>query len=172
MPRLFCQNGDHWYDRESQRGRPPLHCDEHRPAKPTVRHSPANSTPKATPTSAIQDPALRAAIETAEAEARMETLHCAVGDHDFQWERKRGRRPQNCPEHSSAISRAISTSSLTQHQSELIRSILEHPRAASCRCGLSSESTPAEIRAKYAHSCTDPQFICPTLDNIGRTLNL
>lgn len=31
--------------------------------------------------------------------AELETLHCAKGDHDWTREKKRGKKPNNCPEH-------------------------------------------------------------------------
>lgn len=33
----------------------------------------------------------------------LETLHCKIGDHDFERERKRGVKPRNCPEHKPVV---------------------------------------------------------------------
>lgn len=35
--RLYCQPGDHYWERKAQRGRPPFACPEHAPAKPQAR---------------------------------------------------------------------------------------------------------------------------------------
>lgn len=80
---LYCQIGDHKWERPRQRGRQPLNCPEHAPVKvqPQIKREPAK--------------AAEAAV--------METLICEVGNHEWQRERKRGKKPTCCPEHKPAV---------------------------------------------------------------------
>ena len=43
--RLYCQTGEHYWERPSQRGKPPRNCKEHAPAPKQA--SPRRAEPKA-----------------------------------------------------------------------------------------------------------------------------
>jgi hypothetical protein len=192
MTKLYCKNGDHWYERESQRGRPPLNCPEHSPPKPTTAfqrsgslgreraekpvgtHSNILDTIKASEKLMREDlnkpSELRLAMEAAEREMRTETLTCEIGPHEWQRERTRGKRPARCPEHRASNFSNKPATKTTDHQAKVIESILENPRAASCRCGLHAQMSPAEIRA-LGGGCTEPMYVCPNLDTVRRVIN-
>lgn len=89
----FCQSGNHWYERESRRGRPPLNCPEHTIEKPTVVITrPVNKIK----TSIDLVPGLAEALE----QEKMEELYCEAGNHNWSRISKRGAKPKSCPEHS------------------------------------------------------------------------
>lgn len=166
MPILHCNIGDHDYFREPQRGKPPLNCPEHRPAKPPVLLKKVAAL-KAEPNPPAGVPIeLREAMKAAELELRTETLICEVGPHEWQRERTRGKRPSRCPEHRAKTLSIPPSNKTTDHQAKVIQSVLENPRASSCRCGLTPQTTPAEIRALNG-GCTIA-FVCPTLDAVRR----
>lgn len=170
MPTLHCNLGNHDYYRDPQRGRKPLNCPEHQPEKPPVllkKVAQLNAEPNPPAGVPIE---LREAMEAAELEMRTETLTCEVGPHEWQRERTRGKKPSRCPEHRASNFSNKPATKTTDHQARVIQSVLENPRAASCRCGITPASTPAEIRG-IVHSCTDPWYICPTLDTVRRNIN-
>jgi len=69
--KLWCEAGKHNWHRESQRGRKPLNCPKHAPAK----EPPGSKKPK------------------------FVTLKCAEGGHKWKWEKRGGFPPKRCPEH-------------------------------------------------------------------------
>lgn len=202
MSRLYCEIGDHYWERKAQRGRPPRNCPAHAPEKPVV-----HTRPKLQETSEGKivgfaqaheyefSSDLQTALEAAEAEQRMETLRCELGDHDWQRERQRGKKPANCPEHRPNAISAPPSNKTTDHQAKVIEQILEAPRASQCRCGLKPKSTPAEIHALEGGCTTSAWriqqyrdkgielspvemlalgtgYVCPVLDKVRRALNL
>lgn len=46
--------------------------------------------------------------------AETETLHCEAGDHEWARERKRGKKPVNCPEHAAEIKAAKQNDALAK----------------------------------------------------------
>lgn len=98
------------------------------------------------------------------------TLHCEIGDHDWLAPVQRGRPPRNCPEHAQTISKPAERTNTTNHQRELLRKILENPAAASCNCGVTEETSPAELRAIV--SCSEPHHICSVLDSCRRAMGM
>lgn len=170
MPTLHCNIGNHDYWRDPQRGKPPLNCPEHKPEKPVAilhRHTGDLSTAPAVARLNATD--LVPGLAEALAEQRMETLQCEMG-HEWQRERQRGKRPSRCPEHRAKTISAPPSNKTTDHQARVIELVLENPRAASCRCGLTPQSSPAEIRALNG-GCTIA-FVCPVLDSVRRALSL
>jgi hypothetical protein len=92
--KLICaQNGHEWWA-PVQRGRPPRFCPDHR--------SQTHSIPR----SHIVPYEIR---ETSQAIIEGRQLYCHAGDHTWEAERKRGKPPLSCPEHSEkgAIERKI-----------------------------------------------------------------
>jgi hypothetical protein len=93
---LTCQAG-HTFWRKKQRGRPPIWCDEHKPVKDQPRAIlRPNLQRQTSPSKSVLDtiPGLKQALT-------METLFCEIGQHEWERESKRGRKPSNCPEHTS-----------------------------------------------------------------------
>jgi hypothetical protein len=102
----------------------------------------------------------------------LETLHCEIGNHPWDRERKRGKKPKNCPEHKPVVDPAIDSSVSAMQdgrkrkafsdRKEKIKEIIEHPRAHDCTCGIHEEITDEEIRALGA-GCGYPRWVCPIL---------
>lgn len=104
--KLFCENGQHWWKRESQRGRPPLNCPKHRPA-PVKKSAPQTVELYCEEGNHTWDwvkrgfepincPQHREKKVTA---PRTEELYCEAGKHKWIWTVSRGRKPRRCPEH-------------------------------------------------------------------------
>lgn len=177
MPTLHCEIGNHDYFRDPQRGRPPRNCPEHTPVVISRHLVGDHSAEKAitrlntSQLQAILNPELQTILKAAEDEQKYETLICEVGDHEWQRERQRGKKPSRCPEHRSPAISAPPSNKTTDHQASVIAAILEAPRASGCRCRLSPTSTPAQIRT-LGGGCTMPSFVCPILDTVRRQLNI
>jgi hypothetical protein len=82
IEKLYCEIGDHHWERESKRGRKPSSCSEHLPI-----------------------PAPKSAAELNEAGERK--LVCQEGNHEFWAPVQRGRPPKFCPEHRFVPVKAI-----------------------------------------------------------------
>jgi hypothetical protein len=175
MPTLHCELGNHSWEREAKRGRVPKSCPDclkennlwpiHKNVKIT-----SNSKDHKEEKSSVDLEQILPGISEFLAQDKMETLVCEVGNHTWERESRRGKKPKRCPEHSSEINSKSLPADSTARTQDLIAEILSTPRAASCHCGLTVETSPAEIRAM--ESCCSPQFICPTLDTVRRRLNL
>lgn len=74
IEKLYCENGQHWFQRESKRGRKPTNCSEHMPT-----------------------PAPKSAAELNEAGERK--LICEHDGHEWWAPVQRGRPPRFCPDH-------------------------------------------------------------------------
>lgn len=91
---LHCEAGNHEWERESRRGRPPINCPEHTVDKPVVIR---------------QKQAVKASDTPAEISPIMRWLACegdperGIEAHMYQAESKRGRKPRFCPEHTPVI---------------------------------------------------------------------
>jgi hypothetical protein len=118
---LYCVNGDHKWKREATRGRKPIVCPKHKPAPGPVNgpitqtlhceignHSwervsqrgvKPHNCPKHKPTPGIVHVSRSANGSVDTETSRMETLHCATGDHDWERVPTRGRKPVDCPQH-------------------------------------------------------------------------
>lgn len=165
---LRCQAGNHTWTRESKRGRPPLNCPEHTPA-PSAPVMRPNSTQQPTVARSVTDmvPGLSELLH----ESKMVKLWCEAGQHTYSRESQRGKRPRNCPEHTESIAAAKPRERSTDHQQRVIRAILTSPSAAFCHCGITEHSSPADLRG-IVKSCTDPQYVCPTLDKTRRAIGV
>jgi hypothetical protein len=170
MPILYCEIGDHEWDRPSKRGRPPLNCPAHQPIDNKIKIvSNSKDHQEDNKTSNLEH--LIPGISEFLAQEKNEELWCEFGDgHSWQRESRRGKKPKLCPEHSQINSKSTPAVSTARTQ-DVIAEILNSPRAASCHCKISSSSTPAEIRALEG-GCTMPNYVCGTLDDIRRKLNL
>ena len=170
MAVLHCEIGNHLWTRDAQRGRPPKNCPEHQPPKEEKIKIVSSAYKTVSGPRTVEE--LVPGLAEALAEENMRTLHCEYGGgHDYEAPRRRGRVPRFCPEHTPEISRPNPTAALGKRSSELIEEILKNPRARICHCNLSPESTPEEIR-RLKGGCTEPWYVCPTLDTVRRTLNL
>lgn len=174
---LHCEIGNHSWTREVQRGKKPKNCPDHQPVKNEIKILTNSSVKKSIEDSMPEIENYESKLENLIpgiseflAQDKMETLICEVGDHEWERESRRGKKPKRCPEHSSEISSKSLPANSTARTQDLIAEILSSPRAANCHCGLTAETSPAEIRAM--ESCCSPQFICPTLDTVRRRLNL
>lgn len=108
------------------------------------------------------------------------TLHCKAGDHDWERPSKRGRQPQNCPEHSeSAPVRKPSSITAMQegrarkveaNRREAIEAVINHPRAQQCRCDITPDMTDEELGKMQG--CAAPWFVCATLDSVRRAIGI
>jgi hypothetical protein len=84
LEQLICDIGNHKWTRTPTRGRKPTKCPKHRTVA-IVTHRIANvsQSNKAVDTETVS----------------MTKLHCQLGNHDWERESKRGRKPINCPVH-------------------------------------------------------------------------
>lgn len=106
------------------------------------------------------------------------TLYCKAGDHEWEREVKRGRVPENCPEHNQKVVeqgksledrlREGREKKSREIRQKAIEEILNKPQAASCKCGIDPTMTVKQIRK--IRSCTDPYFVCPVLDKVLRAI--
>jgi hypothetical protein len=196
---LFCENGQHSWERESRRGRLPKSCPDHPDEKdikvtsgailrpnptqgyidyssgvPTVipvekshvAHYEINETSQ----EIINNSDLLNQLKAATEKPTTRILHCEIGDHDWEAPRQRGRAPRNCPEHAPAAQKPAQRESNTKNQGILLAAILEKPGAASCNCGITSDSSPADLR--QMRGCRDPFYVCTTLDSCRRAVGI
>lgn len=106
-----------------------------------------------------------------------QTLHCQAGNHKWEREPKRGRKPINCPKHTGLTSTEDGTpirkTPSTSNVDTTIQRVLgeQHQRASfSCSCEFPPEMTWEQLVAMGA-GCTGPQFVCSTLDTIRRAVD-
>jgi hypothetical protein len=109
------------------------------------------------------------------------TLFCEAGQHNWERESQRGRKPFNCPEHASAApkvklqavraegepQRAIRPErqrKTRESRVSIVETILAN-RPEHCHCDIRPDMTHAELI--YVKSCT-PYWVCPTLDKVRR----
>lgn len=118
---LYCKVGNHFWFRESQRGRKPINCPEHTPVKEIITgdtrvlHCQIGNhdwdaprqrgrAPHNCPEHSVIKPTavLRKAPNTGpegQLETKYRTLWCEVGKHEWEAESRRGRPPRNCEAH-------------------------------------------------------------------------
>lgn len=95
MMTLWCEGGEHEWTRESRRGRPPLHCPEHTPEKPTVIR--------------VERPVKDSPAEASPAGPKMRYVLCQghpekdIEPHLYLAESKRGRKPRWCEDHAPVL---------------------------------------------------------------------
>lgn len=198
MPTLHCEIGNHKYWRDPQRGRLPRNCPEHQPKKHEVRvlmHPDVQKAISQTmPSIEHYERSVLDVIPGLTEALKYETLHCELGDHDWDWERKRGRKPSSCPEHRSQPSSRNLSNKTTNSQAKLIESVLSRPGASQCHCGITPQTSPPELR-EMEGGCTSTAwklkeyreqginfspgqalslsgYICPTLDSIRRQIGM
>lgn len=99
--------------------------------------------------------------------ASLRTLHCERGDHDYQAPIRRGKPPRNCPDHLPEKTERPTKSSASIER--IVEKALEHPTAKSCHCDLSPQMSAEEIRSLNG-GCTEPFYVCSTLDSIRRNM--
>lgn len=174
MTTLHCEIGNHSWERESQRGRPPKNCPDHQSIKDKIKIK-SNINPKKSSKEKWEELLPGVSIVIQEQWNKIRTYHCEHDEgHDWEGESKRGRPPRFCPEHRELYSeapklRGDGRSSKTMQKA--IERIINSPGARSCHCGLNPSMNAAEIRALNG-GCCEPSYVCPTLDTIRRTLNL
>lgn len=132
---LWCKPGVHFYKREAIKGRKPIACDEHRhlvdpvPAKEELfcksghtwerRSGSKGRKPQYCPDHAPKPPRAarsRTAPQRAASEPVVETLYCQEGDHDWEREVKKGKKPLSCPKHTANV--VVKTPSITLEELE------------------------------------------------------
>lgn len=116
----------------------------------------------------------------------LETLHCALGDHDWQRERKRGKKPQNCPTHKPVVEAVdleererIQAERRAAATAERIRSVIKaHAKTArerGCKCKYDPNMSMMDLQHMGA-GCkgSTPNggggWVCAELDLLRRTL--
>lgn len=112
--------------------------------------------------------------------SKLVILHCKLGNHEWEHPSARGRYPANCPDHLPL--KTLSKKTLTDNaqeartpkqeatRREMIADIVDHPRAQNCKCGITPDTKDEEIRGM--RGCTDPHFVCGTLNAVRRALSL
>lgn len=108
------------------------------------------------------------------------TLHCRLGNHEWERPSKRGRQPENCPEHKPApgeMKRPLSddakvdkSHAYEKKRRENIEAILSQARHMSCKCGITPDMTDEQL--KKLRSCTDPHYVCATLEQVHRIIGI
>ena len=111
---LVCEHDGHIWQRESQRGRPPKFCPEHKPEDVIKTVKVQSNATEHKPKSILD---LVPGLEEVLAQDNMQTLHCQAGDHDWQRQSQRGKRPRNCPSHAQ-IGQVVRKVELTQENRE------------------------------------------------------
>lgn len=76
MESLFCESGNHKWQRPKTRGAKPRSCPDH---KPVTTYAPSGKKADS-----------------------LQTLHCQIGNHTWQRPSARGVKPLSCPEHKTA----------------------------------------------------------------------
>jgi len=170
---LHCEIGNHSWIREVQRGRIPKNCPDHQPIKHDIKLvSSSSEVHKAEKQVSSNLEHLIPGISEFLAQEKNEELWCEFGEgHSWQRESRRGKKPRYCPTHVPQINSKSTPAVSTARTQDVIAEILNSPRAANCHCKISADSTPAEIRALEG-GCTIPTYVCGTLDDIRRKLNL
>lgn len=87
---LYCELGNHKWNREATRGRKPTSCPKHKPAVVVNRST----------------------------NDGVQTLHCEIGNHDWERPSVRGVKPRNCSEHKPVavtVARSNAASNRTLH---------------------------------------------------------
>jgi hypothetical protein len=96
-------------------------------------------------------------------------IYCELGEHKFWYPVRRGKYPKNCHEHRP--DKSLPSPKSSQTVSKIMQKVLESPGAASCRCGLTPETTREELRA-LGGGCSDPHHVCPTVDMARRMIGV
>lgn len=99
------------------------------------------------------------------------TLHCQLGDHDWQRTSQKGRLPINCPEHQPVVETTDKESPQERGQrvsraarAATIKEILD--TSPKCYCKITPEMTDDELM-KEEINC-NPYYVCSTLDKVRR----
>jgi hypothetical protein len=173
MPILHCELGNHSWDRPSQRGRVPKNCPDHQPIKHDIKILTFSETKESVEDDKHESNLehLIPGISEFLAQEKTEELWCEFGEgHSWQRESRRGKKPRCCPTHAPQINSKSTPAVSTARTQDVIAEILKSPRAITCTCPITPDSTAAELRAMT--SCTEPYYICSTLDTVRRKLNL
>lgn len=121
--------------------------------------------------------------------AELETLHCVLGDHDWERERKRGKKPQNCPTHKPVASEADLEERERLREERRIAAAVERNRATilahaaeakqrGCKCKYDPDASWIEL-VRMGSGCTGSDgsigsgggWVCPELDRLRRDMN-
>jgi hypothetical protein len=98
---------------------------------------------------------------------KTKTLHCQIGDHDWDRESKRGRYPVNCPEHQPVVEEVEKKTGLHQiitgeaRRAAIEEIITKRP----CDCIIHGYMDDDELM--HVTSCA-PHWVCSTLDAVRR----
>lgn len=106
-----------------------------------------------------------------EAKATTRNLHCALGDHPWEWTIKQGKAPKNCPEHKPEPTERTTSVRSSASTEKIILRVMGEPKARSCKCSITPDMSREDL-IKLGGGCTEPQFICPALDSIRRAIGV
>jgi len=117
--------------------------------------------------------------------AELETLHCELGDHSWERERKRGKKPKNCPVHKPQIDpvdleereRLREEKRIEAAAERMRQKITEHAaeaRERRCKCVYDPNASWVDL-VKMGAGCTGSThggagWVCPELDRLRRSL--
>lgn len=115
----------------------------------------------------------------------IETLYCKAGEHEWDRERKRGKKPVNCPEHTTAREQADREAHMEKmrlareaaaaaRRAAIIAETIETQEAQGCRCPIKATMTLRGLN-RLSGGCTGvqmggPGWVCPVLDRLRRRL--
>lgn len=104
---------------------------------------------------------------------KTQKLWCEKGEHHWDRESVRGKRPKNCPDHKPVLTpehlNKMQDGRSRKAKAERERQILEILGNKRCSCGIEPSMSDSELRSLYP-GCCSPQYICSTLDSVMRSV--
>lgn len=117
----------------------------------------------------------------------IQTLHCQAGNHKWERETKRGRKPVNCPDHAATVvTEAKPKDKSTSSIDGVATRILEAQRARptySCKCDFEIPGLTWDKLREMGAGCTGASrssgfkagdqggYVCSTLDAVRRAVD-
>jgi DNA-directed RNA polymerase specialized sigma24 family protein len=109
---------------------------------------------------------------------KTETLFCEAGKHDWTRDRKRGKKPRNCPQHQTEKDTADREERLrkmaegreraqAEERRRKLEEVLNKPLRESCTCVIKPDVTLEEL--KRMRGCKEG-YVCSRLDRARRAL--
>lgn len=171
MAKLWCNNGEHYWLRPAQRGRKPYHCPDHLPEPDAPREPVQRAQNGYTEADAravgLDDRARYEANQTV-------TLWCALGQHEWERPRQRGKKPLNCPEH-QPVKESTGQHGASEGQRDATKDAIwakieRLVDETNCHCvpELRRGMTLEDLR--NVKNCK-PNFICTALDSYRRSVS-
>lgn len=102
---------------------------------------------------------------------KYQKLQCTLGNHEWDWPVKRGRKPTSCPAHKAAPAAPKEPS--TTAIDALVERVLKEQRERatySCRCNFGTGLSWDKL-ARMGAGCSGPAYVCPTLDSVRRAVD-